>query len=391
MCPTSNTSLLEILTCTVCGEPYDPQSVQTICQKPDCAGPLAARYALEPRPRPSAAELSKLPVNAWRFKQLMPLTPKTNIITLGEGGTPLLQANRLAAKAGLASIWIKDESGNPTGSFKARGMTTAVTRALELGAETIALPTAGNAGGAAAAYAARAGLGCVVVMPQDTPTMFKREVRAFGATLIEHDGLIDDCGKIVARQKEEKQWFDVSTLKEPYRVEGKKTMGFEMAEQLGWKLPDVVIYPTGGGTGLVGMWKAWAEMEALGWIGPERPRMIAVQPQGCAPVVRAIEQNADRCEKVDNATTHASGLRVPCPFADRWILSVIRKSNGTAVAVTEDEIRAGVSDLATLEGIFAAPEGGAVWAGARRLLEAGLMQPSETIVLINTGSGYKYV
>ncbi len=388
--PASRPSNFETLTCTICGAIHDPGVVQTICTEPDCHGPLAARYALEPTPRPSAAQLAELPRTAWRFPQLMPITDETKIITLHEGCTPLIPATRLCAASGLNSLWIKDESGNPTGSFKARGLTAAVTKALELGAQAIALPTAGNAGGAAAAYAAKAGMECVVVMPVDTPQIFKTEVKAFGGTLIEYEGLIDECGKVIAEQKEEKNWYDVSTLKEPYRVEGKKTLGFEIAEQLDWTLPDAVIYPTGGGTGLVGMWKAWAELEALGWIGSHRPKMYAVQAEGCAPVVTAFTQGAERCQRVENATTYASGLRVPCPFADRWILEVLRRSEGGAVALTEKQIQEGQSELARLEGIFAAPEGGAAWAGVKVLQERGEISPDTRVVVVNTGSGYKY-
>ncbi len=384
-------SLFATLHCTRCEKEHDPSKLQTICSDPTCGRPLAARYSLKKSPRPTTAELASAPDTIWRLENLMPLTAKTEIITLGEGCTPLLQARRLASLDRVENLFIKDESGNPTGSFKARGLAMAVTKAKELGAEVVALPTAGNAGGAAAAYAARAGLECVVVMPTDTPPMFKKEARAFGATVIEHEGLIDDCGKIVAKGKKEQGWFDVSTLKEPYRVEGKKTLGTEIAEQMGWELPDVVVYPTGGGTGLIGMWKAWAELEALGWIGAHRPRMYAVQALGCAPVVEAFEKNAKRCEKVAGASTYAAGLRVPCPFADEWILEVLRRSDGGAVALSEDQIRKGADEISRMEGVLPAPEGGAAWAAVKVLAEIKSIQPRDNVVIVNTGSAYKYM
>jgi threonine synthase len=321
----------------------------------------------------------------------MPLSDKTEIISLGEGGTPLFRAPRLGEQAGLENLWIKDESTNPTDSFKARGLSAAVTKALEIGATTIAIPTAGNAGSAAAAYAARAGLECVVVMPADTTPIFKKEVQAFGARLIECDGLIDECAKIVAKGKQTDGWYDVSTLKEPYRVEGKKTMGIEIAEQMGWKLPDVVVYPTGGGTGLLGMWKAWSELQALGWIDSARPRMYAVQPVGCSPVVNAFNEDKDRCEKIQGASTCALGLRVPRPFADEWILEVLRRSNGGALAVTDEQMLSAASEMSREEGVLASPEGGATWAAIRILLEKKLIDADERIVIINTASAYKYI
>lgn len=326
----------------------------------------------------------------WRWRALLPVSPTTRIATLGEGGTPLLRADRLGAQSGLSDLWIKDESGNPTGSFKARGLALAVTKAKELGARALALPTAGNAGSAAAAYAARAGIPCTVVMPKDTAPAFKAEVRAFGAELVEIDGLIDDCGAFVAAHEEARGWFDLSTFKEPYRVEGKKTLGFEIAEQLGFCLPDAVVYPTGGGTGLVAMWKAWNELEGCGLIGAARPRLFAVQAEGCAPLVRAFESGADRCEKVAGATTAALGLRVPKPFADEWILAVLRRSNGGAVAVAEEAIRQGVADLARCEGLAACPESGAALAGMRALIARGVIRAKDRVVVVSTGAGYNY-
>jgi len=384
-------SLFQTLTCTRCGTEHDPEALQTVCAEEGCGRPLAARYALEPIQRPDPLVRDDAPGPMWRLHELLPLGPETEIITLGEGGTPLLPAPRLGERAGVPAIWIKDEAGNPTGSFKARGMAAAVTKAVELGAEAIAVPTAGNAGSAAAAYAARAGIECVVVMPADTPPVFKREIADLGATVIEHPGLIDDCGRIVGQRAKAEGWFDVSTLKEPYRVEGKKTLGTEIAEQLGWTLPDAIVYPTGGGTGLIGMWKAFVELAELGWIGDERPRMYAVQPAGCAPVVRAFESGAKRCEKFANAATHAAGLRVPRPFADEWILAVLQRSGGGAVAVSEDAIRAGTDELAKVEGIYACPEGGAAWAGTRELIARGDIEPDDRVVVVNTGSAYKYM
>jgi threonine synthase len=291
----------------------------------------------------------------------------------------------------LENLWIKDESLNPTGSFKARGLAVAVTKAKEVGAKIIAVPTAGNAGAAAAAYAARADLECVVVMPADTPTAFKKDIALYGARLIECDGLIDECVKIVKQGKRQEGWYDVSTLKEPYRVEGKKTMGLEIAEQMGWELPDAVIYPTGGGTGLIGMWKAWSELEMLGWIDSKRPKMYAVQAYGCQPVVEAFEKGLDRMKKAKNAWTSAFGLRVPKPFADEWILQVIRESNGKAMTVTDDQMLAAAKDISQIEGILACPEGGATLAALYILLEEEFLKSDERVVIVNTGSATKYL
>jgi threonine synthase len=303
--------------------------------------------------------------------------------------TPLITAHRLGAKLGLRNLLIKDEGLNPTGSFKARGLSAAVTHARALGAKTVAIPTAGNAGGALAAYAARAGLRCVVVMPADTPSANVLECRAFGAEVIQLDGLISDCGRYVAEQKQPNGWFEVTTLKEPYRIEGKKTMGLELFEQLG-RLPDVILYPAGGGVGLIGMGKAFDELEAMGWIGPERPRMVAVQAAGCAPVVEAFEKGGESCEFWENAHTIASGLRVPKALGDFLMLQVIRSTSGTALAVSDEEMLTAGRELASLEGIFAAPEGAATVAAAGKLRAQGWLDENETVVLFNTGSGYKY-
>jgi len=293
-------------------------------------------------------------------------------------------------KGGLQRLFIKDEGLNPTGSFKARGMTAAVSRAKQLGAKALAAPTAGNAGGALAAYAAAAGLPAVIVMPADTPAANVMECQAFGAKVVKLNGLISDCGKYVAEHKDREGWYDVSTLKEPYRIEGKKTMGYELWEQFGGKLPDVILYPTGGGVGLIGMCKAFDEMQEMGWIGAERPRMVAVQAEGCAPIVRAWEAHQNSAQFFQNAATVASGLRVPGPLGDQLILSVLRQTKGTALTVTDDEMLHSGRELASLEGIFAAPEGAATVIAARKLAASGWIKPEETVVLFNTGTGYKY-
>ena len=292
---------------------------------------------------------------------------------------------------GLRRLYVKDEGLNPTGSFKARGMSAAVTRAKQLGARTLAAPTAGNAGGALAAYAAAAGLASVIVMPADTPVANVMECRAFGAKVVLLDGLISDCGKYVAEKKDREGWYDVSTLKEPYRVEGKKTMGYELWEQFGGKLPDVILYPTGGGVGLIGMCKAFDEMQEMGWIGAERPRMVVVQAAGCAPIVRAWQAGKGTAEFFANAATVASGLRVPGPLGDVLILRMLRQTGGTAVTVTDEEMLEAGKELASLEGVFAAPEGAATVSAARKLAKAGWIRPEESVVLFNTGSGYKYM
>src|SRR5712672_2552911 len=308
--------------------------------------------------------------------------------------TPLLHAPRLGASMGLRRLYVKDEGLNPTGSFKARGMTAAVTGAKQLGAKALAAPTAGNAGGALAAYAAAAGIPALIVMPADTPSANVMECQAFGATVVKLNGLISDCGKFVAERKDREGWYDVSTLKEPYRVEGKKTMGYELWEQFEAKfprkLPDVILYPTGGGVGLIGMCKAFDEMQEMGWIGAERPRMVAVQAEGCAPIVKAWEAHRDSSEFFANAATLASGLRVPGPLGDLMMLRMLRQTKGTALTVSDAEMLQAGRELASLEGIFAAPEGAATVIGARKLAASGWIKPEETVVLFNTGTGYKY-
>ena len=373
------------LECSACGKKFDASVEQHLCI---CGKPLLARYDL----RRAAATLTLENLKSrtrslWRYAEVLPNDPP---VSLGEGMTALVHAQRLGASMSLQRLYVKDEGLNPTGSFKARGMTTAVSRAKQLGAKALAAPTAGNAGGALAAYAAAAGLPAVIVMPSDTPVANVMECRAFGAKVVKLNGLISDCGKYVADHKDREGWYDVSTLKEPYRVEGKKTMGYELWEQFDGKLPDVILYPTGGGVGLIGMCKAFDEMQEMGWIGNERPRMVAVQAEGCAPIVRAWEAHENSAQFFPNAATVASGLRVPGPLGDLMILSMLRQTKGTALTVTDDEMLHAGRELASLEGIFAAPEGAATVIAARKLAASGWIKPEESVVLFNTGTGYKY-
>jgi threonine synthase len=376
------------LACTRCGTQYERDRRVGVCPRADCGGALFARYHAPKVERDLAAER---PRTIWRWHEMMPVEDPANVVSLGEGGTPLLAAPRLSAGTGFADLWIQDEAGNPTGSFKARGLSAAVSKAKELGYTKIALPTAGNAGGAAAAYAARAGMECHVFMPEDTPRVFRIECERYGAKVTLVPGLIDDCGRLVAESAAREGWHDVSTLKEPFRVEGKKTMGYELAESFGWELPDAILYPTGGGTGLIGMWKAFAEMEEMGWIGTRRPKMFAVQAEGCAPIPRAFAEGKAVSEKFENAHTYASGLRVPKPFADYLILRYVRESGGAAVAVSDDAMRRACDEMGAAEGLFVAPEGGAGWAAAKDLAASGTLDPRSRIVLFNTGSGFKYL
>lgn len=379
------------LECALCELRQEADRLQNLCV--ECGKPLLVRYDLE-----KAAEgLTKQALSArdsslWRYREVLPVTNDDNIVSFGEGWTPLLKADRLAATLPVKlNLYIKDEGQNPTQSFKARGMTTAISMAKELGVKKVAVPSAGNAAGAMAAYAARAGIEAHIFMPRDTPHANIVECRQTGANVTLVDGLITDCGKIVAERKDAEGWFDVSTLKEPYRVEGKKTMGYELAEQLDWRLPDVVLYPTGGGTGLIGMWKAFDEMEEMGWIGPGRPRMISVQSETCAPIVRAFHAGERFADEFENAATVASGLRVPKAIGDFLILDALRASGGTAVAVSDDELVNAVSEIGSAEGIFAAPEGGACLPGLRKMIADDLVHEGETVVIFNTGSGVKYL
>jgi threonine synthase len=358
----------------------------------ECGKPLLVRYDLRQAAQSLTKEsLSRRPPDLWRYREVLPVEQDENIVTLGEGWTPLLPAPNLAARVGLNELLIKDESQNPTQSFKARGMAAAVSMAKELGARALAVPSAGNAAGALAAYAARAGLEAHIFMPRDTPRANVIECEQTGAHVTLMDGLITDCGAEVARLKDAKGWFDVSTLKEPYRIEGKKTLGYELAEQLNWELPDVIIYPTGGGTGLIGMWKAFDEMEALGWIGAKRPRMVTVQAAGCAPIVRAFEEGKRFADEFPNAATTASGLRVPRAIGDFLILDALRTSNGSAVSVTDKELIAATREIGESEGLFCAPEGAACLPALRKLIAAGEVKANERVVLFNTGAGVKYL
>ena len=364
--------------------------LQNLCTK--CEKPLVARYDLDSAAKVlEPASLTNRDKSLWRYRELLPLPADATPISLGEGDTPLLRAERFGARIGMRNLWIKDESVNPTQSFKARGMSVAVSMARHLGATKLAVPSAGNAGGALAAYAARAGLEAHIFMPRDTPRANIVECRELGANVTLLDGLITDCGAEIGRRKSAEGWFDMSTLKEPYRVEGKKTLGYELAEQLNWKLPDVILYPTGGGTGLIGMWKAFDEMEALGWIDKKRPRMISVQANGCAPIVRAFAAGDSNASEIPNAHTIASGLRVPKAIGDFIMLKILRESNGGAVAIDDADMIHAAREVGSCEGVFVAPEGGACFAALKSLLGAGKILPNESVVVFNTGSGIKYL
>jgi threonine synthase len=382
-------SKLTHLECSLTGETYEPDELHGL--SPASGRPLLARYDLAAAAQTLNAEgMTGRRPDLWRYEEVLPVRRDENLISLGEGWTPLHHVERLGNAIGCPQTYVKDEGLNPTASFKARGMTTAVSRALELGAAELAVPSAGNAAGAMSAYAAAAGLPAHVFMPSDVPTCFQVECRELGAEVVLVDGLITDCGARVREGVEAHGWFDVSTLKEPYRLEGKKTMGYELAEQLNWQLPDVIIYPTGGGTGLVGMWKAFAEMEELGLIGSGRPRMVSVQSTGCAPIVRAFEQGERFAEMWAGAATIADGLRVPMAIGDFLILDALRESGGTAVAVEDADMLADSKVMGSLTGVFAAPEGAACLTAQKHLLESGWLDGTEQVLLFNTGSGLKY-
>src|SRR5437016_2708165 len=377
------------LECTACGLRHEWNRLQNLCTK--CGKPLFATYdfaALCKLDWFNQSSLSEREKSLWRWRELLPLPEKIEPISLGEGGTPLLRAKSFADDVDL---WIKDESLNPTQSFKARGMSVAVSMAKYLGAKKLAAPSAGNAGGALAAYAARAGLEAHIFMPRDTPRANIVECRELGAQVTLIDGLITDCGAEIGRRKEKENWFDLSTLKEPYRIEGKKTLGYEIAEQLNWKLPEVILYPTGGGTGLIGMWKAFDEMERLGWIGRDRPRMFSVQASGCAPIVRAFERGEKFAAEFPEAQTLASGLRVPKAVGDFLMLDILRNSNGGAVAVDDEEMIRITREIGSSEGLFVAPEGAACFAALTSLRGGRKIAREERIVIFNTGSGIKYL
>ena len=387
------------LQCGLCGTSHPVDQLQNLCVQ--CHRPLVAGYDLAELRESGTFTPEKVRARTersmWRFTEVLPINRLSDAVSLGEGCTPLLKLERRGPFSGFGNLWVKDEAFNPTGSFKARGMSAAITRAQALGVTAVALPSAGNAAGAATYYAAKAGMKCFLFMPQDTPPANIIESVVGGASVYLVNGLISDCGKLVKRGCAEFNWFDLSTLKEPFRLEGKKTMGYElafdMADALGQtalKLPDVILYPAGGGTGLIGMWKAFQEMETLGWIGSHRPRMVLVQAAGCAPIVRAYEAGAKHAEMFPNAATVASGLRVPAAVGDFLMLDAVRSSRGTALTVTDDELLAGVRELSIHQGIYACPEGGAVWKAAEHLLRAGWIKPQERVVLFNTGSGLKY-
>jgi threonine synthase len=384
-------SYLSHLECSGCGKKYSHDQIHTFCLI--CQSPLLALYDLtKARQNVDRNEITRRKRGMWRWQELLPVLHEENQIFLGEGDTPLLSLPHLEKELGLSHLYVKDESSNPTGSFKARGLAAAVSKAKELGVEKVIIPTAGNAGGAMAAYAARAGLKAYIFMPRDTPFANIEESRMAGADVILVDGLISDAAGMAGEKARAEGWFDVSTFKEPYRVEGKKVMGYELAESFDWQLPDVIVYPTGGGTGLVGMWKAFAELEALGWLEKtKRPRMVSVQADGCAPVVKAFQKGAIFCDFWIDAKTIASGLRVPKSFADSLILQDIYDSEGTAIAVSDEAILDSQKQLARMEGIFAAPEGAATLAALKELIKQGWLHPEERIVLFNTGSGLKYL
>jgi threonine synthase len=389
------TSFLLGLQCTACGVEFDADVVHTVCAR--CGKVLFARYDLNAlKNAVTPDDLSRRPWDMWRYRELLPVCRRENVVTLGEGMTPLLHVNRRAsALVGLEDgrLSVKDEGKNPTGSFKARGMSAAISRAKELGVTEVALPSAGNAGAAAAAYAAAAGIRAHIAVPHDVPPANLVEMRVSGADILLVDGLIDDAGRVVHQRALERGWFELATLKEPYRQEGKKTLGFELAEQGGWGdncLPDVIVFPTGGGTGIVGMWKAFDELGRLGWIGEKRPRMVIVQAAGCAPLVRAFEQGADRAQPWEGAATFAAGIRVPSAIGDYLALKAVRESGGTAVAVSDQEIRAAQLEMARELGIYSAPEGAATWAALRMLRQRTFLSGGEHVVLFATGIGVKY-
>jgi len=379
------------LECASCRKNHEANKLHNLCAR--CSKPLLVRYDLERVAQTLTKESLKTgEANLWRYREVLPVENESNIVSLGEGFTPLLKAERLAATLSFSlNLYIKDESTNPTQSFKARGMSAAVSMAKELGVKRLAAPSAGNAAGALAAYASRAGMETFLFMPQDTPRANIVECEQTGANVTLVDGLITDCGRMVAERKDAEGWFDVSTLKEPYRVEGKKTMGYEIAEQFDWNLPDVILYPTGGGTGLIGMWKAFDEMETMGWIDSKRPRMVSVQSVGCAPIVKAFHEGETFAAEFPNAQTVASGLRVPKAIGDFLILDALHKSGGTAIAVTDEELILAVKEIGAAEGLFCAPEGAACLPALRKMIEQDLVKENETVVIFNTGAGVKYL
>lgn len=382
-------SVLSHLECSFCHQEFDPDRLWNLC--PICHKPLLARYDLaQARRTLTRQEIAGREATLWRYHELLPVRDPRHRLCLGEGWTPLVHAARLGEALGFPTLYIKEEGLNPTGSFKARGLTVAMSRARELGVKAVSIPSAGNAAAALSAYASLAGLDAYVFMPRDVPPLFVAECQMLGAHVTLVDGLIHDCGQAAAREAREFGRFDLSTLKEPYRLEGKKTMGYELAEQMGWSLPEVILYPTGGGTGLVGMWKAFDEMEELGWIGPQRPRMVAVQAEGCAPIVHAFHQGWESAPPWEGAATIADGLRVPVAVGDFLMLRILRASGGTAVAIPDQEMLEAVRLMGRTQGILPCPEGAATLAAFLRLRRQGWIAPGERVVLFNTGSGLKY-
>ncbi len=385
----SRRSFLRLLRCAECDREHDPHTAQTVCES--CGETLLPEYDLDAIARTLDRDsLSERPAGLWRYREFLPIEPDTPVINLGEGGTPMIRLARLGQRLGLDQLWLKDEGFNPTATFKARGAAVGVTRARALGLQELVIPTAGNAGSAWAAYAAVAGLKLHVVMPSDTPAPNKAECAAYGADVHEVDGLINEAGSVARELGREHGWFDVSTMREPYRVEGKKTMGLEIAENFEWDPPDVIFYPTGGGVGLIGVWKAMLELRAIGWIGSRLPRLVAVQAAGAAPIVEAFERGASEATPVEHVQTVATGLRVPLPFAHRLLLRILRATGGTAIAVTDAELIDGMHELAATEGVFAAPEGAAMIPALVAALDRGDIAHDERVVLLNTGNGLKY-
>ena len=387
-------SFLTHLECTYCNKTSSADELQTVCK--ECGKVLFARYDLDAA-RKSFTKDDLLKRSGgefqlgamWRWFEIMPVRDVANVISLGEGGTPLLHAKKLGRKLGASNLFIKEEGLNPTGSFKARGMGAAVSRAKELGAKALAAPSAGNAASALSAYGARAGMNIYIFMPKDVPDIMRRECYAYGSHVYLVDGLINDAGKIVRENSAQRGWFDVSTLKEPYRAEGKKTMGLELAEHFNWELPDAILYPTGGGTGIVGMWKAFDELEQMGWISSKRPKMIVVQAEGCAPIVKAFNEGKRHAELFKDAHTLAPGIRVPIAIGDYLMLDSLKASKGTAVTVTDQEILSAMAEIAKEEGMFASPEGAAPFSAYKKLISNGFLKPEEKVVLFSCGSGFK--
>ncbi|MBI4446557.1 MAG: threonine synthase [Acidobacteria bacterium] len=383
-------SFVKHLECSRCGKLFSHLQLQNLCTA--CRSPLLVRYRLdEIRRGLKKSALADRPTDMWRYIELMPVDDEEDIVTLGEGFTPLLPLHRLGASLNLSRLFVKDESLNPTGTFKARGLSAAVSLARKHGVKKLAIPSAGNAAGALAAYGAHAGLEVFIFMPEDAPAANVIEAHVTGAHVELVPGFINDAARVLEERKQQESWFDVSTLKEPFRIEGKKTMGYELSEQLHWKVPDVILYPAGVGTGLIGMWKAFAEMEELGWIGSKRPRMVVVQAQGCAPIVKAFEEKKDSAEPWPSPKTFAAGIRVPKALGDFLMLRILRESKGTAVAVSDVLILESIYEVGSREGLFFAPEGAACVVALKKLLQNGWITPSETVVLFNTGSGTKYL